>query len=243
MVTYRTRSQFWRALAIIAIFASVQVAFGYHLRHFDAKRDYLAPAPSVTALNAMAFGDAQFLHRMFALDVQNAGDTGGRIVPVKNYDFTRVIDWLEVLQHLDPRSDFAIGLADGYFGQSQDVKNVEPIVRFMMRDVAINPLKKWRWLYGAVYLARHRLRDDRLGLEAARQLASYDCVDPWATMMPAFILEDAADYAGAAAVVRETVRRFGTKLSADDAAWTASYLEFLAKVEAGTVRPRRKHWD
>jgi hypothetical protein len=191
----------------------------------------------------MAFGDPVFLHRLFALTVQNAGDTGGRIVPIKNYDFSRVIAWLEVLEHLDPRSDFAVGMADGYFGQSQDVKNVEPIVRFMMRDVAIDPERKWRWLYNAIYLARHRLRDDSLALAAARQLAAYDFVVPWATMTPAFILEDMGDFEGAAEVVRQTRRRFGTNLSPDEATWTASYLDFLAKVEKGERPPRRKRWD
>jgi hypothetical protein len=234
-----------RALLSVVALAFLQIYIAYLLRHVDAKRDYLAPVPSKVALDAMAFGDRGFLHRVYAMDVQNAGDTGGRIVPIRNYDFGRVVGWLEVLQQLDVRSDFAIGMADGYFGQTQDVRNVAPIVRFMMRDVATNPQKKWRWLYGAIYLARHRLRDNGLALEVARQLASYKFpgIDPWAGMTPAFILEDEGDYKGAAAVVRETVRRFGDTLSADDKKWTANYLRFLAKVDAGEIKPRRRDWD
>jgi hypothetical protein len=245
MPTRALRFQLLPVIIAIAGLALAQVVVSYFIRNLDARRDYLAPVPSEAAQDAMAFGDHQFLHRMFALEVQNAGDTGGRIVPIKNYDFGRVVGWLEVLERLDPRSSFAIGMADGYFGQTQDVHNVAPVVRFMMRDVAINPPQKWRWLYGAIYLARHRLRDDNLGLEVARQLASYDFegIDPWASMTPAFILEDAGDYRGAIDVVRETVRRFAGRLNHDDTLWTASYLDFLSKVDAGLLPPRKRKWD
>jgi hypothetical protein len=236
------RTYVWHS--VVAALAVIQIAFAYSIRNLDPKRDYLDPVPSSQEQAALALGDTQFLFRLYALEIQNAGDTGGRIVPVKNYNFGKVVGWLDVLDHLDPRSDFAIGMANGFFGLSQDVKNVDPVVRFMMRSVAIDPPRKWRWLYGAIYLARHRLRDDNLALEAARQLASYnfDGIDPWATMMPAFILEDQGNYAGAAAVVRDTVQRFGPRLSKDDASWTASYLDFLSKVEAGLVKPRRRAW-
>jgi len=149
-----------------------------------------------------------------------------------------------VLERLDPRSNFALGMAIGYFGLSQDLTKVEPIVHFIMRDVEINPPQKWRGLYDAIYLARHRLHDDALALEPARQLASYtfDGIDPWASMIPAFILEDQGDYQSAAEVVRETIRRFGPKLSKDDVSWTASYLDFLSKVAAGAAPPRKRSW-
>jgi hypothetical protein len=145
---------------------------------------------------------------------------------------------------MDRRSEFGIGMASGFFGQSQNVRDVEPIVRFMMRDVAKDPQRRWRWLYQAIYLARHRLRDDELALEAAEQLHSYDFqgIEPWAVMMPAFILEDHRRYAEAAAVVRETVTRFGSRLDKHDAAWTTAYLNYLAKVDAGLAPPRRQTW-
>lgn len=228
----------------IACLALLQMAFSYRIRHVDAKREYLAPVPSPAAQDAMAFGDREFLHRMFALEVQNAGDTGGRIVPVKNYDFSRVVGWLEVLERLDPKSMFAVGMADGYFGLSQEIKNVEPIVRFMMRDVALNPQDRWRFLYGAIYLARHRLHDNALALEAARQLAGYDFdgIDGWAAMTPAFILEDEGKYRDAMDVIRSMQERFKGRLKQDDEAWAESYLVFLAKVESGERRPRKPAW-
>ncbi len=227
--------------AVIVALAAAQALFAYHVRHIDPARDYLSPVPSPAALDAMAFGDRIFLHRLHALMVQNAGDTGGRIVPIRNYDFARVVGWLDVLLRLDPRSSFATAMAARYFGLSQDVRNVEPIVRFIMRDVAVNPELRWHWLYDAIYLARHRLKDDQLALEAARQLASYDFkgVDFWASLTPAFILEDGGRYREAADVVRDAERRFPDRMSADDRAWTANYLTFLAKVERGEVAPRK----
>jgi hypothetical protein len=226
---------------IIACLALAQALFAYRARHIDPARDYLAPVPSPASLDALAFGDRIFLHRLYALMIQNAGDTGGRIVPVRNYDFARVVGWLDVLLHLDPRSSFATAMAARYFGLSQDVRDVAPIVRFIMRDVATNPQLRWHWLYDAIYLARHRLKDDNLALEVAFQLASYDFkgVDFWASLTPAFILEDNRRYREAADVVRSAERRFSDRMSADDRTWTANYLVFLAKVERGEARPRK----
>ena len=231
---------FWAITLIVVVLAAAQCGFAWSIQAVDPKRDYLAPAPAPAVQDALAFGDRQFLFRAFALEVQNAGDTGGRTVPVKNYDFDRVIGWLEVLDRLDPRSSFPVGMAGGYFGLSQRVEDVDPIVRFMMRSVAADPPLRWKALYDAIYLARHRLRNDDLALEAARELAAFDFegLEPWATLMPAFILEDQGKFKEAVAVVRRTVERFGTRLSADDAAWTSSYIDFLLQVEAGLKPPR-----
>jgi len=235
----------WRLAVCVAGLALAQAGYGYSVRHVDPARDYLSPVPSISAQEALAFGDRIFLHRLYALIVQNAGDTGGRIVPVRAYDFGRVVGWLEVLTRLDARSEFSSAMAAGYFGQSQNVQDVAPIARFIMRDVATMPEIKWRWLYHAVYLARHRLQDDGLALQAARQLASYDFpdIDPMAAMTPAFILEDAADYRGAIEAAQDAVRRFGPRMRKDDAVWASRYLEFLARVDAGLTPPRKRAWN
>ena len=234
----------WTISLIVLALAVIQVAFAWSIRSLDPKRDYLSVPPSRLAQDALAFGDTQFLYRTFALEVQNAGDTGGRIVPVKNYDFGRVTGWLEVLDRLDRRSGFGLEMAGGYFGQSQNVADVEPIVRFIMRKVGEDPENRWKALYNAIYLARHRLRDDSLALEVARQLAGYDFegVEVWAALMPAFILEDHQRYREAMEIVRNAVTRFGSRLSEDDAKWTASYIDFLLQVEAGRAPPRRPSW-
>ncbi len=231
--------------ALVVALAAIQLTFAWNIRGTDPKRDYLEPPPSVTTQQALAFGDDQFLYRVFALEVQNAGDTGGRIVPVKNYDFDRVIGWLEVLSRMDPRSNFAVTMAGGFFGQSQHVDDVAPIVRFMMRNVDRDPRSRWRGLLNAIYLARHRLQDDDLALQAARQLAAYDFdgLDPWATLAPAFILEDQGHYAEAVEVVRATRARFAGRLSADDDVWTTKYIDFLLQVEAGAMPPRPRGWQ
>jgi hypothetical protein len=217
--------------AVAAGLAAVaQIGFAVAARHVAPDRDLLAPVPTSRMRDATSFGDPQFLFRIDSLELQDAGDTGGRIVPVQNYDFGIVIGWLRVLQYLDDRSAIPIELASGYFGQSQNTAYVRPIVEFMRENVALRPQARWKYLFQAVYLAQRRLRNDDLALATAYQLASYDFPDvmPLASMMPAFILEDLGRFREARAIIEKTRKRFAGRLSADDDKFIHNYLDYLA---------------
>ncbi|MDX2223258.1 MAG: hypothetical protein SFV21_10940 [Rhodospirillaceae bacterium] len=222
-----------------------QVGFGWWAQGVKPYWANLPPAPRPSAVGALAFGDPQFLFRALALRVQTAGDFGGRVVPIREYDQELAVRWLEVLDSLDSRSVYAIGLAEGLFGQSQNANEIGPIIAFMSRHVDRDPQRKWPWMFGAISLARYRMKDQNLALSLARQLAAYEVpsITPWATMTPAFILEDAGDIDGAKAVIAATLRRFAGRLSPDDQTWTASYLDYLDRRAKGLAPPRKSWLD
>jgi hypothetical protein len=222
------------ATAIAAgLVAIAQIGFAVAARHVTPNRDLLPPVPTPRLRDAESFGDPQFLFRIDSLEIQNAGDTGGRIVPVKNYDFGIVVGWLRTLQSLDSRSAIPIELASGYFGQSQNTDYVRPIVEFMRENVGLRPQARWKYLFQAVYLAQRRLRDNDLALATAYQLASYDFPDmmPLAGMMPAFILEDLGRFREARAIIEKAQQRFAGRLSPDDDKFIHNYLDYLATRE------------
>jgi len=218
----------WLSAAGVALLGA-QLGIGFAMRPVTPPRDLMPPVPSVRALNVQAMGDPQFLFRLYALQLQNAGDTGGRIVPVKNYDFGLLTDWLMVLQRLDPQSQFPIGIALRYFGASQNVENVRPVIAFAMQNVALDPRARWQWLYDAIYLAEHRLTDQDLALTVARNLAAYGpgTIPPWAAMTPAFILEQMGRAEEAAAIIRQVVVDYRAEITAEDRAWIDNYLQQL----------------
>ena len=176
-----------------------------------------------------AFGDRQFYFRRAALDFQEAGDTGGRTVPIGNYESATVLGWLHLLQHLDPRSIIPGSLAAGYFGFSQDLSKVPPIIGFIREAVAKDPAKRWKLLYDAIYLAKGRLKDSLLALDVARQLSAYgpNIVPQIAALTPAFLLEQEGDMQGAHAVVEEVRSRYTGRLTPEEDAWSLSFLAYL----------------
>jgi hypothetical protein len=217
--------------AFAILFLGAQLMLAFHLRPVAPRRDLLPPAPSERVLNAQALGDTQFLFRIYALQMQNAGDTGGRVVPIKNYDFSVVIDWLRVLQTLDYRSVFPGAIAARYYGFSQDTSHARPVIEFISENVELYPKTKWRLLQDAVYLAQRRLQDERLALRLARQLASYGLENTavWAAIMPAVILENLEEYSQALAFVDDFLQREGKTLGLVDLELTREYQEYLAK--------------
>lgn len=203
-----------------------QSTLSWSIRDVRPTLGILPDLPQERAVDALAFGDSQFLFRYLALTLQNAGDNGGRVTPLKNYDYEKVVDWLDLLDHLDVHSHWVIAMANGYFGQTQNTADVRPIVQYMQRHVARDPEVKWPWLVNAVYLSRHRLRNDWLALDAARQLASYD----YATMnipslqMSALILDDLSQYGSAKAEMLALQADAWREFRKEDNAWMAGFI-------------------
>lgn len=184
--------------ALIFLLAG-QMVLSAAIRDVKPTRGILPDLISERAAEAVSFGDEQFLYRYLALTLQNAGDNGGRVTPLGNYDYAKVVSWLELLEGLDGRSHWVISMANGYFGQTPKTEDVRPIVQFMQAHVAKAPERKWPWLVNGVYLSRHRLKDDWLALDAAYQLSTYDygVMNPMSLQMPALVLDDLGQYSRA----------------------------------------------
>lgn len=214
---------------VLIVVAFGQATLSWSIREVRPTMGILPDLPQDRAADALAFGDSQFLYRYLALNLQNAGDNGGRVTPLKNYDYEKVVDWLALLDHLDVNSHWVIAMANGYFGQTQNTEDVKPIVRYMQSHVALDPERKWPWLVNAVNLARHRYEDDWLALDVARQLASYDydAMNSASLQMPALILDDLAQYDLAIDEISELHARRGHEFRPEDNVWMRGYVEFL----------------
>ncbi|MEZ5834928.1 MAG: hypothetical protein R3D03_04265 [Geminicoccaceae bacterium] len=158
------------------------------------------PPPPVAMLVAEALGDRQLAFRMAALRLQEAGDGGGEITPLADYDYGRVLGWLEAIDRLDPRSDHVMAMAAYYFALVHDPKKIAMMVDFLARTSMKHPETRWRYLAQAAYLARHRLKDRKRAMAIARQLAGLDVagLPVWVRQMPAFVLADLGEAEAAA---------------------------------------------
>lgn len=210
--------------ALVGAFA-LQALFWLNTRALRPSFAVLPPVPTKEAVQALAFGDGQFLYRALGLNIQNAGDDGGRFTPLHSYDYRRLEGWFMVLDNLDPVSDFVPVVAGYYYSNTKKQDDVRHVVSYLRHHAMNDPARKWRWLAHAVYLARHRVKDQHLALEVANQLAGLRVpgLPSWTRQMPAFILADLGDDEAARAVLMSIIAT-DPNLPVEERAFIADYL-------------------
>lgn len=155
---------------VLAVLSNI--AFWFYSRDMKAQWLNVPPVPPKISAVAPALGDVQFASRLISVMIQNLGSTGGRITPIKNYDFEKLGDWFTLHYDLDPHSNLVPYMAAYYFGASQDPTKIRPVIEYLRIAGKSPEGEKWRWLAQAVYLARFKLKDYELAAEMADELAS-----------------------------------------------------------------------
>jgi hypothetical protein len=149
------------------------------------------PVPTKRGAIMMTLGDPEFSYRFLAIALQNLGDVGRDITPLKDYNYQRLHQWFFLLHALDPISDHVPMIAAHYFGNTHVPKDAAVVVDYLRVAGTVPLPDKWRWLGHAAYLAQHRMYNLPLALQIAYQLQklpnSAD-LPQWARQMPAFVL-------------------------------------------------------
>ena len=150
------------------------------------------PVPKQEKASMLALGDKELAYRSYAIMLQNLGNTGGRGVALKKYDYAKLKDWFFLTDSLNPLSDAVPMLASSYFGAVDDPQKIEHVLDYLAVAGARPEGEKWRWLGHAVFLARHIQKDNDRALELAYKLSANKNPNlaDWAKQMPAFILQD-----------------------------------------------------
>lgn len=204
-----------RNLFFLILAFALNIGFWAGSSDIFAQWDGVPPVPSKAGAVMMGLGDRQFSYRLGAITLQNLGDSGGRVTPMKDYDYKKLGEWFWLLHSLDPASDHVPMLAAYYFGGTRIPSDVAVVVDYLAR-IGSNPAgQKWRWLVQAVFLARHRLNDPNLALDLAYGLSRMRLVDDvlpgWALQMPAFVLSEKGDRESAQKILKDLLvsgRRF-----------------------------------
>lgn len=199
----------FRLYAALLLCLAAQIFFAYSARHQFPKLDILPPLPSEISVKALSFGDPEFYFRARALEIENAGDTFGRVTPLKDYDYKRLADWFYLFDTLNSQANIIPALASYYYSQTQRTEDLRYIIRYL-DDYASRDLEhKWWWLSQAVYLANHRLEDKKLALELAEKLSKAPGNVPlWARQMPAFIHEQLGEKEEAFAIIQSILQNY-----------------------------------
>jgi len=149
----------------------MNIAFWFHSRDLKTQWLNVPPVPSEFSAMSSTLGDGQFAARVISIIIQNLGSTGGRVTPIKDYDFEKLGGWLNLHYALDAKSNLVPYIAAYYFGASQDPSKIRPVIEYLHKVGNSPEGQKWRWLAQAVYLARFKLEDLNLATKLAQDLA------------------------------------------------------------------------
>lgn len=220
------RGQARNALIAVLVAAALQAAFWSQTRDLRAGWQGVPPPPPPEVARVLAFGDGQFLYRNATFALQNMGDEGGRVTPLKDYDYERLGRWFALLDEFDPKSNYLPVLVGYYFSQSQNTEDVRVVVDYLTGIATRDPKRNWRWLAHAVYLARHRIGDMRLALDLAYRLAGLDVsgLPIWTKQMPAFVLAEVGDKE-AARDIMEVILKTDPNLSAEEVNFMRGFID------------------
>lgn len=201
---------------------------GWVLHNQRPKLGVLPPLPTESAIQAMSFGDQQFLYRSLVMQIQNAGDTGGRFTPMSQYNITEVVQWLTVLQKLDRNSSHYTALAARYFSLDENPQRIKSLISFIDGDVDRAPDRKWYWQTQAVAMANSKLKDANYALELSRKLNTFKDFLPsgyaWVLQMEPVLLADLGRSQEAREVMGQVVRDYGVRMTETEMNWTNGFL-------------------
>jgi hypothetical protein len=158
-----------------------------------ARAEDLPPAPSAAVLRLASFGEPEAAARIAMLYLQAFDLGGGNSLPYQRLDYSRLIDWLDAIVALDPRSQYALFCAARIYAEIPDPVRKREMLDFIYREFLADPNRRWPWLAHAALLAKHELKDLPLARRYAAAIDRYTTapdVPLWAKQMEIFILED-----------------------------------------------------
>ncbi len=225
------RTAHWPLGMVLIGLAVAHGALAWDHRLLRPEFPIIDPAPGPLARKALAFGDDQFLYRAWLLDLQNAGDTGGRSTPMRDYNYAYLLSWLEALRDLDPLAQGHLYLATKYFSQTPNAGDVRRLIAFVVEDVAQDPRERWRWMLDAAAMAEVHLHDTALALEISQRLIAFGIPGLPLTMrlLPALLLEKSGRRAEARAEVEREATERGASFTAEEKAWVNDILQRLLR--------------
>lgn len=192
----------------IAVALFLNVIYWFSVRDVQAQWGNVPPAPENYYAATFGLGDKSFAYRVNSLMLQNMGDSGGRVTPLKDYNFETLTKWFFVQDYLDPRSNYIPQLASYYFGSLQEPEKYRPVLDYLEHVGVRTEGERWRWLAHAVYFARFKLNDQDKALSLAYKLARSEHPDMpgWTRQMPAIILNSEGDSKAAYTIMVEILR-------------------------------------
>ncbi|MCB9982091.1 MAG: hypothetical protein H6861_00225 [Rhodospirillales bacterium] len=214
-------------LACFALTITLNVTLWSSVRNIKVEWSNVPPTPGLTGALWSSLGDPQLAYRVYGIMIQNMGDTGGRVINLRKYDYDALGRWFHLQHELDPRSDFTPYLAGYFFGGVREApEKVKPVIDYLEQAAGTGQGEKWRFLVHAIFLARYRMNDMDKALELAQKLASFDNPDmpSWSRQMQFFIMNAKGEKQAAYEMMVNLLKTEGANLHPNEVNATLAYI-------------------
>jgi hypothetical protein len=232
---------FW--LFVLAF--ACQIFFWKKTESIKPHFDIVPPAPSQYLISALSLGDKEFLFRILATRLQNSGDVFAGFVALKNYDYSRIYQWMTALDSLNSKSNFTPALAAYYYSQTQNKPDLHYVIDYLDEHSARDVDANWWWLFQAIYIAKNNLGDINRALDLAYKLSQNNAKNApfWTKEMPAFIHEEMGDGCMAFSVIEKLIKESESgarQIKAEELNFMRHFInERLAKLQKQKFDPRQ----
>ena len=153
----------------------------------------------------VSMGSDKLLGYLLAIRLQLHDNQMGRHFSYSHIDYHRLVDWLEQIRRLNPRSEYPMLLASRVYSQTHDKGQLRLVLDFIERTFEDDPRLHWRRLAEASVLAKHQLGDLELALRFAEKLAQLPesvIMPNWARDIRLLLLAEMNEFETAVAIIQ-----------------------------------------
>jgi hypothetical protein len=182
----------------------LQCLWHYSYTRAEVKRYALNTPPQYSTIKLMSLDDTVSAAKITMLWLQAFDNQPGVSIPLRDMDYDKVIEWLDLILELDNKIQYPLLAAIRFYAEVQDEEKQRKMIHYISNKFIEKPNERWPFMTHAVYIAKHRIKDMQLALETAelvRQYAKGENVPYWAKQMEIFVLEDMGELEGAKVLI------------------------------------------
>ncbi len=158
-----------------------------------ASKTELASPPAANAVRLLSLDDKLTAAKLIMLWLQAFDTQPGISLSLKELNYSRVTEWLDLILLLDPNIEYPLLAAARFYAEVPVPDKQRQMIQFIQKKFMQAPNQRWPAMAHAVYIAKHRIKDLELAAACARLLrihATAENVPNWARQMEFFVLED-----------------------------------------------------
>lgn len=189
---------------VLFISLFLQCFWHFYFTKLEVKRHDLPIAPKSSFIKLASLDDAVTASKLTMLWLQAFDNQPGVSLSLKELNYDRLIQWLDLILELDNKTQYPLLAAIRFYAEVQEEEKQRKMIHYVSQKFIEKPNERWAVMAHAVYMAKHRLKDMSLAVESAkliRQYARGENVPYWAKQMEIFVLEEMGELESAMVLI------------------------------------------